>query len=527
MYSILNAYEQVRSGASLTDEQLEAILRQGDVKPFQLASLALQLSSRAMNRAEQNFLARVTAKIPPLADYLNAANDVTRAGPERGFYTGILRKTRNRELIGPQPIQQVIKQLLADELDLNFLACWFMLINLHGLLAEDVNALTLAMRDSGKIYDYRNSEALNHAVALRRYPTGAVSEKISLIMPSLMAAIAKEYKVVSPFLVGRALSFTGGTWDKYKAIPGFEFPLPGDETVQAMRACSIAMTVTLGDFNPADKALYQFRSLTGTVPSVELIVASIGSKMLACPADHLLMDIRYGAGAFMPTQEKAIELGEQLQTILNNNGAPCSYMTVDTAQPTGCSVGHCFEVAEAIAVMNGNVDGFWANDALQQQKELVLSFFAKLMQTQFPEKGEEHWLALGNELLRSGVVFEHFIQLLQAHQVSAEVVEQIKTNPNQLLLPNVEPIAVVSTASGKLSHIEQKQLGNLVNFGFGAGANDFGGEFSASSGIILKQQPGQAVKKGELLCVAYVDRDIGAEQRASIQNELATCFNVA
>ena len=431
----------------------------------------------------------------------------------------------SQQPIGNNNIQEIIKRLLDDSLDLDFLAVWLMLVGYFSLLSDDLNHFILALRDSGDTYDYRDSPELENAKVIRRYPTGALSEKMSLIMPSIMAAAADTYSIVSPFLVGRALSFTGGTWDKFKAIPNFQFPLPGEESIQAMQNCKIAMSVTNGNYNPADRHLYQFRSVTGTVPSIDLIVASIASKMLACPADHLLMDIRYGDGAFMTTEERAEELGNSLAKVLNNNGAPCSFLTISTEQPNGCAIGHCFEVIEAIAIMTGKYDEIWDKEALQTQKDLVLKFFANLMHTQYQDKDLHYWHQLGLELFENGQVFKSFLHLLKHHSVDEETIKGICTDPWSTLAPRTAPIYINAKDSGVLKEIKQKQLGNLVNFKFGAGANEFAGEFSTRAGVVLQKRLKHRVEKNETLCQVFFNKSmLDTLDKEEIISEFQDCF---
>ena len=179
------------------------------------------------------------------------------------------------------------------------------IIKFKGLGKDDTILFTREIAKSGKKFDYRNSKTLNRRKIISRYPTGALSEKIALIMPSLLFCLAKTYKFCSPFLIAKSLGYTGGTWDKLLSIPNFNFPLQGIETLNILKQCNVTMAVTKGNFNPVDRILYQLRSLTNTVDSFPLIVSSIGSKQLALPLDSLLLDIRYGSGTFLKTLNEA------------------------------------------------------------------------------------------------------------------------------------------------------------------------------------------------------------------------------
>lgn len=537
MYAVQNAYERLRVNNRLTPEICSEIWKEaseGDqVQTFQLSSLATQIVLAERNESETDLINKIFSSQPEigallttcLSERLNGTS--AQQGPVDDLYARVLINTYLQQTVGRADFNAVIDQLVNDKLNLNFLASWLMLICHKPLKEDDLNHFILALRDSGPIYDYRDSAELNNAKTLRRYPTGALSEKISLIMPSIMSAIAQDYNIVSPFLVGRALSFTGGTWDKFKAIPGFEFPLPGDDSIRAMKECSIAMTVTKGDYNPADRKLYQFRSLTGTVPSHDLIVASIASKMLACPADHLLMDVRYGAGAFLPDLESANKLGKALVKVLGDNNCPCSYIPVSTDWPNGRAIGHCFEVMEAVAIMSRNPGDIWDPNIMQVQEDLTLKFFSGLMNSQFPDKSLEEWTEVGRKLFDSGLVMESFLRLLKAHRVEDSVIEGIRNDPWQTLAPKTTPIIVKAPNGGHIKGVDQKKLGNLVNFKFGAGANEFGGSFTAKSGIILQKLLGDNVESGEVLAKLFINEQfVDKFDESSIIEEFLSCFEI-
>ncbi|MBK8624647.1 MAG: hypothetical protein IPN86_03410 [Saprospiraceae bacterium] len=195
-------------------------------------------------------------------------------------------------------IQFIVEMSLESSLHSLSLTLILNLIKFKGLSLKNVSLLSLKMAESGCIYDYRKNSELNYKHVLRRYPTGAVSEKIALIMPSLLKCLSNSYKFVSPFLVAKALGFTGGTWDKLSSIPNFKFPKSGNQSISILKKEHVCMTVAQGDYAPSDTFLYQLRSITNTVDSLPLIISSIASKQIANPVDTLLLDIRYGKNAF-------------------------------------------------------------------------------------------------------------------------------------------------------------------------------------------------------------------------------------
>jgi len=164
------------------------------------------------------------------------------------------------------------------------------------------------MLESGSVFDYRSLARKTGRRLIRRYPTGGVSEKVSLILPSILVALSEHIPLMSTTLVARSLSFTGGTWDKLAIIPEFRFAAPGQDIENILAETRVAVCTTNSQVCPADRSLYTLRSLTGNVVSKPLIISSICSKHLALPVHRILMDVRFGPGSFMFRKEDAMDL---------------------------------------------------------------------------------------------------------------------------------------------------------------------------------------------------------------------------
>lgn len=531
-HTLVQCYQTLRAGQHL-DQQILAYLQEQEVASFQLASLAVQLIQGEITADELKILAHIFETFPQIASYVNIAfpenkwvQELTTSDhPVDESLSYILQNTSRERSIGSDSIKTAIDKFTSDQICLDFMATWLMTICFRGLSTEDLETMTFAMRDTGKIYDYRNLPNNEHTKIIRRYPTGALSEKTALILPSLLSAVSDQYPIASPFLVARSLGFTGGTWDKLKAIPNFVFPQPGDESIAVMNQCSVAMSVTLGDFNPADRKMYQFRSITGTIESHELIIASIASKMLALPADHLLMDVRYGDGAFIATYEDAQRLGTDLSQLISKGGVPCTFHLTDTAQPNGCAIGNALEVLEALAVMNKDFESKWDIRSINEQRDIILGFFELLMNYSFGES-KEYWRTLGEQLFEQGKVFESFLNILQAHKVDSDTIEQIKINPSNVIGPKTTPVQIAAKTVGTLRRIDQKKLGNIINFHLGGGGNDFVGEFTPNAGVILTKRLGDTIVEGEPLCFLHQSEQNTITEQSKIYEELVSCFEI-
>lgn len=513
MINIFNIYDKLRLKKSLTAEDI-FFLENSRLADYQKSSLVVRLINKSLTPSEKGYLEKVLNSDDRILAYVKAGypeigSEVRRSCYEMERHQELLLKATTRvQPIGKKLIEKLISDYVNGSIKDDFMAFWLMCVCCHGLDEQDVVHLTCAMAYSGPIYDYRTIDSFKGKKMVRRYPTGALSEKVALILPSLLSAVANEYNILSPFLVAKSLSFTGGTWDKLSAIPGFQFPHPGKESIDCMKQASVAMTVTKGDCNQADRLIYKLRSVTGTVESLELIVASIASKHIAIPVDLLLMDIRYGKGAFIEEKAEAELLGVKIQNLLKQFDINSIFRLKDTEQPNGMAIGNSLEVLEAIAVMQMNTQNIWREEALREQWNLVADFFSLIMQQLYPEMNENHWQNLASKKLNDGLVYSSFLKILKAHMVSDSTIKQLSENPFDLLLgENSRPNLVHSSRDFVLKNIDQRKLGYFANFGLADLSEDVRQIKNLNSGVVLNKRLHETVKKGDVLCYIYGLKD--------------------
>lgn len=528
MNDIMLSLEKLNQRAPLTADDA-AILGRSTTTPIVKSAVLARLFHRPATNIEIQLCAQFAAELPDVAATLRAAfpeHCSALPGPTVNphlLVTRVLRAEWSDRTERRADLRTFLDDYVHGRQPPHFVAAWLGTVMERGLSTECLHDLTHAMKDSGRIYDYRGAVPLAGRKLVRRYPTGGLSEKTALILPSVIVKAATKYPIASNFLVARSLGFTGGTWDKLSAIPGFRFPEPGDESIEVMSRCGVAMTVTHGDLNPADRKLYQLRSVTGNIESHELIVASIASKQLAVPADHLLLDVRYGDGAFLRSEVEARRCADAMLSVIAEGGVPCSAHLTDTPQPNGMAIGNALEVAEALATMGIGASSNWDARALREQRELVLTFYGLLMSRAHDGTSADGWMSEACEWFESGEIGIAFTTLLVAHGVQRQTIEALRQDPLTTLGLSGAPIPVSITREGQLLRVDQRRLGHLVNFGLGAGGNDYGGAFRARPGIRLGFRIGDHVNEGQPLCWIFSgETQVTDEFRAAVKE----CFIV-
>jgi thymidine phosphorylase len=397
-----------------------------------------------------------------------------------------------------------------------------MLVTRGGLTEEDVGGLATGLRDSGTVFDYRPLVRPRRLV--RRYPTGGVSEKIALILPALFSELALHYPISSTFLVAPSLGFTGGTWDKLSAIDGFQFPDPGDATDRILRDTHVAMCVAGPMLAPADRMLYEIRSLTGTVESDSLIAASVASKQGALPCDFLALDVRYGAGAFLRDQEHAKSVAAMITRILGAWRIPSEAVFTDAAWPGGIAIGNAIEVAEAVAVMVPGSAGPWSKRFLELQWDLVLGFLRTIMRAEFGVTVADEAVGMAHAMRHDGRLGASFARLLCAHGVPEVRAGELLQAPIPTLFGSSTSVEVLAPGSGDVTAIDQRRLGRIVNMTLGGGGNGFGGTRNLRAGILLRAAARSTVSRNDVLLevVGCTDAQLPPELHA----ELVSCISI-
>ncbi len=407
----------------------------------------------------------------------------------------IIEKKRDGRVLTDEEIRSFIGGYTAGTVPDYQAAALAMAILWRGMTAAETAALTCAMRDSGVIL----ATASIPGPKVDKHSTGGIGDKISLVLAPLAAAAG----LVVPMISGRGLGLTGGTLDKLEAIPGYRVGLDEPEALKVLKACGCAMIGQTERIAPADRKLYALRDVTGTVPSIPLIVASILSKKLAAGLDGLVLDVKCGSGAFMKTGADAEALAGRLLQTGARLGLRLAALITAMNQPLGRTVGNALEVREAVATLKG---GGPADVA-----ELTLELGARMLIVGRLAATRAAALALLRDKLRSGEAFERFKAMVRLQGGDARALDQPERLPSA---PLREPAP--AGRDGFILAVNAEKIGQACLL-LGAGRRRVTDGIDPAVGVSGLKKIGEPVRRREPLAVIHArDRKSLAAARALV-----------
>ncbi|TKB55397.1 thymidine phosphorylase [Ferrimonas aestuarii] len=259
----------------------------------------------------------------------------------------IIRKKRNGESLSEEEIRFFVKGITDNSVSEGQIAAFAMAIYFNDMPMDERIALTKAMRDSGMVLNW-DGYGFDGPI-IDKHSTGGVGDGVSLMLGPMIAACGG----FVPMISGRGLGHTGGTLDKLESIPGYNITPTNDVFAKVVKEAGVAIIGQTGDLAPADKRFYGIRDVTATVESIATITASILSKKLACGLDALVMDVKAGSGAFMPTYEASKELAKSIVDVSNGAGVATSALITDMNQTLAKSAGNAVEIRDAVNYLTG------------------------------------------------------------------------------------------------------------------------------------------------------------------------------
>ncbi len=362
-------------------------------------------------------------------------------------------------------------------------AAWLMAVFLRGMTDRETEDLTMAMAYSGDTLNLKEVAPF----VVDKHSTGGVGDKVSLVVVPTVAACGLPVGKMS----GRGLGFSGGTLDKLESIPGFRTDLSHEEFIGQLARIGIVLTGQSVDLAPADRKLYALRDVTGTVPSLPLIVSSIMSKKIAAGADAIVLDVKVGSGAFMKTLEDATALARSMVRIGERVGRKVVALLSDMNQPLGWAVGNALEVREAIDTLHGGGPEDFREHCLVVAAEM-LALGGKAAD---PLEGQR----VAAEAIRSGAAWEKFRAMVEAQGGDLSVVDDPDRLPQARL---VEPVP--APASGYLQKVNAAEIG-LAVVDLGGGREKKEDTIDHAVGVVTHHKVGDRIEKGEPLLTIHAN----------------------
>lgn len=408
----------------------------------------------------------------------------------------IITKKRDGGSLSEAEIRYLTEGCVSGEIPDYQMAAFLMAVYFRGLNREEIFALTKAMRDSGDVADLSQVAGFK----VDKHSTGGVGDKTTLIV----APIASACGVPVAKMSGRGLGFTGGTVDKLESVPGFRTALTRDEFVNQVNRTGIAVIGQSETIALADKKLYALRDVTATVENMGLIASSIMSKKLASGSDGILLDVKWGRGAFMKTVEDARELAELMVDIGRSAGRKTMAMITDMNQPLGRAVGNSLEVREAIDVLRGEGPADIYELSLRLASEMI-----SMSLNISPEEAEARARAAVDE----GRALGKFREFVEAQGGDGGIIE------NPLLMGEARfSESIRAGDNGYIEEIDALKIG-MASQHTGAGREKKEDVIDKCAGILLTRKRGDEVKTGDELCRVFAGTQEKLEQASAICRE--------
>ena len=398
------------------------------------------------------------------------------------LFKELISKKRLGKELTKNEINWFISNLTNNNLSEGPIASLAMAICLKGMTFDERVQLTLAMKNSGKTLSWDLPGPI-----IDKHSTGGVGDTVSLVLAPVLAACG----AYVPMISGRGLGHTGGTLDKFDSIPGYN--TSPNETLlrRVVNTVGCAIIGQTTELAPADKRLYAIRDVTGTVESIDLITASILSKKLAAGLEGLVIDVKYGNGAFMQDFNEASNLAKSLVTVSNKSGCKTTALVTDMNQPLSQSIGNSLEVLAAIDILKGSSKDY---RLLEVSNSLGVSI---LCSSNICKTKKEAQLLI-SAVLSSGKAAEKFSQMVSELGGANDFFEK----PQNYLTPSNIQKNIYCKKTGYVNKINTKNLGNILIL-LGGGRQKVEDAIDYSVGMKLLIELGSYVEKNQPLCTLY------------------------
>lgn len=417
----------------------------------------------------------------------------------------LIEKKRDRHALTRDEIAFLIRGYTREEIPDYQMSAFLMAAFLNGMNDDETATLLDEMLHSGEVLRHDDIAA----VKVDKHSTGGVGDKTSLVVAPVAAACG----LCVPMISGRALAHSGGTLDKLESIPNFRTKLSLDEFRATLKRCGVALIGQTKEIAPADRKLYALRDLTATVPFRPFIVASILSKKLAEGIDGLVLDVKFGNGAFMREIDDARQLAQMLVHASRAMGKRTVALLTNMNQPLGRWVGNAVEVMEAMEVLRGNLHGDFA--------ELSLALSAQMLivggLTDDLQEAHKRCVAA----IQSGAAMQKFKDVVVAQHGDPSCLDFDASagawTPNTKFKNTIE-----ATASGYVSHLQTDEIGRIV-MEWGGGRQRLEDPIDYAVGMYIHAKLGDRVNVGDPLVTAYFNDQT---KRAEMTSRILKAYKI-
>ena len=420
----------------------------------------------------------------------------------------IIKKKRDGIALTAQEIQFFISEYHTGSLPDYQMAAWLMAVVIKGMNKQEAANLTLSMLHSGDQLTFPKLQYL----PVDKHSTGGIGDKTSLLIAPLVAACG----VPVPMIAGRGLGHTGGTLDKLESIPGMSVQLDLQKFKQQVEHLGCSIIGQTAEICPADKKMYALRDVTGTVESIPLICASILSKKIAEGIKGLVMDVKWGSGAFMKSQQDAVELATWIVETAAQSGLPTTAFITDMNQPLGRCIGNTIEVLECLSLLKKENFGEYSAKDFSDTLDLSLSLSAEMLVLAGHSQTFEQGLASVQRALDSGHAYSLFEKM---------VIAQGGTLQNFALPSTLRWETIPAEESGFVHSIDGEALGYAA-ISLGAGRRLTTDRIDHSASVIIHKKKGERVQSGDRL-FSYASSKESGYGYADARARLKTCLQIS
>lgn len=418
-------------------------------------------------------------------------------------FLALLEAKRDGKELSAAEISWLITEFTAGKIPDYQMAALLMAVFFRGLNQEETRAFTKTMRDSGEVLRFPSETR----PLVDKHSTGGVGDKVSLVLAPLLACL--EFRV--PMISGRGLGITGGTLDKLESIPGFRTALTAEQIIHQVQTVGCVICGQTDRMAPADKAMYALRDVTGTVPSIALITASILSKKLAEGIQALVLDVKFGAAAFMPTAAEAAELARTMVQLGKECGVDTRALVTDMNTPLGRSAGNWLEVKEAVGCLEGR--------GPEDLEQLVLECAAQLLSQTKLANDLSDGRTKARVCLREGKPREKWNEMLAMQGADVSAFDRKVAKQDTA----AHVVELRSDRNGVVSGCDARVIGKVIR-DLGGGRLMKGAAINPDAGIDAMAKPGDKIASGDVLCRLHLPSSNSADR---FQAEVRSAFKMA